>query len=70
MPSECTAIQCSSDLRRARFSAGLTVVGTGAVAVVMVQSPEPIRPPRRRMSRAVKAMESAKSTSATTQAAP
>ncbi len=72
MPSECTAIQWSSDLRRALLSAGLATgrAGAGAVAVVICQSPEPIRPPRRRMRSAVKAMEKAKSTRATTQAAP
>lgn len=69
IPRECTAIQCSAALRRARLG-GAHHGRSNADAVVMDQSPEPIRPPRLRISSAVQAMERANRTSATTHAAP
>ena len=76
MPSECTAIQCSSALRRAVRAAGVCGAFAGEAGAglsrswVMAQSPAWIRLLRPRMSSAVKAMARANRMRATTQAAP
>ncbi|CAM5647115.1 hypothetical protein SRIMM317S_04649 [Streptomyces rimosus subsp. rimosus] len=77
--TECTAIQCSSRLRRARDAAGprsVVPVRAGAlpalrvVVVMSVQSSAGSRPARLRISRVVTAMAITKSTSESTHAAP